>query len=76
MDLPTLISRMSLYSILVVFCDFCPFFLILIEHFVSKQWRPDQILHSASSDQVLQCLPMSHKMDDRLMWVNIDLLHE
>ena len=26
--------------------------------------------HLAASDLVLHCLPMSHKKDDRLIWVN------
>ena len=35
-----------------------------------KQWRvgdPDQMQHSAASDLVLHCLPMSHKKDDRML---------
>ena len=27
--------------------------------------------HSAASDLILYCLPMSHKMDARLIWVNL-----
>ena len=30
----------------------------------------DQTPHSAASDQVLHCLPMSYKKDARLIWVN------
>ena len=43
------------------------FIKILIEHSVSKQWRP----HSAASDLDLHCLLMSHKKDARLIWVKI-----
>ena len=32
--------------------------------------RAIQTLHSAASDQGLHCLPMSHKKDARLIWVN------
>ena len=38
---------------------------ILIEYYVSKQWRHC----SAASDLGLQWLPMSHKKDARLIWV-------
>ena len=31
---------------------------------------PDQTLRSAPSDLGLHCLPMSHKKDARLIWVN------
>ena len=37
------------------------FIQILIEHSVSKQWRPDQTPRSAASDLGLCCLRMSHK---------------
>ena len=33
--------------------------------------KPDQILLFAASDLGLYCLPMSHKKDARLTWVNI-----
>ena len=45
------------------------FFQILIEHSVSKQWRPCSYAASAASDLDLHCLPMSHKKDARLIWV-------
>ena len=32
--------------------------------------NPDQMLHSAASDQGLHCLPMSLLWDTRLKWVN------
>ena len=44
---------------------------ILKVHSVSKSVEPDQMSHLAESDLVLHCLPMSHKMDARLIWVNI-----
>ena len=43
----------------------------LREHSVSEQWRADQMPLSAASDLGLHCLPMYHKKDARLMWVNI-----
>ena len=42
------------------------FFSNLIKHSVSKG-DPDQ---SVASDLGLNCLPMSHKLDARLLWVN------
>ena len=32
---------------------------------------PDQTPHCAASDLGLDCLPMSHKKDARLIWVKI-----
>ena len=32
---------------------------------------PDQMPHSAASDQILRCLPMPHKKDARLIWVEV-----
>ena len=32
--------------------------------------EPDQTLRFASSGLVMHCLPMSHKSDARLIWVN------
>ena len=43
------------------------FIQILTEHFVSKLWRPR--LDAAASDLGLYCLRLSHKKDDRLIWV-------
>ena len=45
------------------------FIQMLIEHSVSKQWKPDQTPHSAVSDLGLYCLHMSHKKDFRCIWV-------
>ena len=42
-------------------------FFILITIFIG---RSVQTLRSAASDLVLHCLPMSHKKDARLIWVN------
>ena len=36
--------------------------------------KTDQMLHSAASDLGLHCLPVSHKMDARLIWVKEHLL--
>ena len=36
----------------------------------SKQCKPDQMPPFAASGLVLHCLPMSHKNDARLIWVN------
>ena len=35
--------------------------------------EPDQTPCYAASDLVLHCLPMSHKKDARLIWVNREL---
>ena len=32
--------------------------------------EPDQTPHPVASDLDLHCLPMSHKKDTRLLWVN------
>ena len=37
--------------------------------------EPDQTLHSASSDMVLHCLLMSHKIKARLIWVNLHAVY-
>ena len=50
---------------------FLIFIQILTERSASKQWRPDQTPHSAVSGLGLHFLPMSHKKDTRLKWVNI-----
>ena len=50
---------------------FFTFIQTLIEHSVSKQWRPDQMPRIAVSGLGLHCLSMSHKKDARLIWVNI-----
>ena len=42
--------------------------LTLIVHTVSKQYESDQT-HSAASDMVLHCLPISHKTYARFLWV-------
>ena len=41
--------------------------IILIEHSLSKQWRPDP--RSAASYLGQQCLPTPHKKNARLKWV-------
>ena len=55
---------------LILFKGCCVIFFIFIQikiqHFSSKQWRPDQIQRSVASDLGLHCLPMSHKKDARL----------
>ena len=47
------------------------FIQILIEHYVSKQWRPDKMVLSAASELGLHCSPMSHKKDARLILVKV-----
>ena len=71
MNIPTLISRTSPFPFLgVLGSDFSYFFLqILIEHSVSKQRRSDRTPDYAVSDLGLQCLPMSHVKDARVIWV-------
>ena len=43
------------------------FIKISIENSVTNSGDPDQMPHSAASDQGMHCLPMSHKKDDRLI---------
>ena len=35
-----------------------------------KGGEPDQMPYFVASDLVFHCLPMSHKKDTRLIWVN------
>ena len=54
---------------------FLIFIQILIENPILKQWRPDQMPHSAASDLGLHCLSMSHKKEAKLIRLEIiDLL--
>ena len=46
------------------------FIQISIELSVSKQSRPRSDAACAMSDLGLHCLPVSHKKDSRLTWVN------
>ena len=51
---------------------------ILIEHYVSKQWRPWSDVRSAASDLGLHCLHMSNKKEARLKsrnTIKLDLDH-
>ena len=48
------------------------FIQILIEHSVSKQWRPRSDADSAAPDLGLHCLPMSYKKGSRFIWVKAD----
>ena len=70
MNLPICIDRMSIFQILGVLGGIFHFIQKFIEHSVSKQWVPGQTLPSAAADLGLHCLPMSHKKDARLIWVN------
>ena len=36
----------------------------------AKSEHSDRVPHSAASDLGLHCLPMSHKKDARLKWIN------
>ena len=47
------------------------FIQIVIKSYVSKKLSPDQTPHSAASGLGLHCLPMSHKKDATLKWVNL-----
>ena len=49
------------------------FIRILIEHFVSELWRPDQTPRYALSGLGWHCLPMIHKQNDRLIWVKFSI---
>ena len=48
------------------------FIFIQILNETSVCGEPDQRPHLAAADLVLHCLPMSHKKDARLIWVNIN----
>ena len=61
MDLPTLISRTSPFPILGMLGSIYHFPIILIQHYVSKHWRPDQTRCPAASDLGLRCWNMRHK---------------
>ena len=50
------------------------FIRILIEHSVSNSGDRDQMPQNAASDLGLYCLPLSHKKDARLIWVNMGKL--
>ena len=41
-----------------------------VENLISKQRITDQMPHSTASDLDLHCLPLSHRKDARLIWVN------
>ena len=45
------------------------FIKILKEFLFANSGEPDQTPHFVASDLVLHCLPMSHKKDARLLWV-------
>ena len=47
------------------------FIQVLKETLFTNRGEPDQTLHFAATDLVLHCLPMSHKKDARLIWVNV-----
>ena len=60
----------SISILRVVVWYFFIFIQILIEHSVTISGDPDQMPFSAVSDLALHCLPMPHKKDTRLIWVN------
>ena len=43
---------------------------MLIDHSVTISGDPDQMPFSVVSDLALHCLPMPHKKEARLIWVN------
>ena len=49
---------------------FYRFIQILIEPSESYSGKHEKTPYFAASDLVLHCLPMSHKKDARLVWVN------
>ena len=48
---------------------FLIFILISIDYLCPNSGDPDQMPRYAASDLGLQCVPMSHKKDARLIWV-------
>ena len=52
----------------VVFCYFYLNFKIFCK---ANSGDPDQMPHSAASDLILHCMPVSNKKDKRLIWVKI-----
>ena len=64
--------------LLCVFFDFLSLFGLLFSKLNRNSEDPDQISHYAVSDLGMDCLPMSHKKDKKLTWVerDTDLLHQ
>ena len=69
MYFPILINWTSPFPILGLLGGIFHFIQNLKETSVFKQWYSDLTPHFAASDLVLHCLPMSHKMEARLIWV-------
>ena len=55
------------FPILGLLGEFFIFIQFSMEHFVSKEYGPDQMPHSALSDLYLHYLPMSNEKDARLI---------
>ena len=62
-------------SLLGLFGGIFIFIQILKETSVSNSREPNQTLRSAASDLILQCLWMSHKKDDRRIWVKTSVFN-
>ena len=67
---PTLTNRASPYLFKGCWVVFFIFIQILIDHYISKKWRP---WLAASYLGLHSALPMSHKKDARLIWFNMSL---
>ena len=70
MDYAILINWTSPFFICGVSGVLVILILFLIEIPVRNSVDPDQMPHSAASDLVLHCLPLSHFWDARRKWVN------
>ena len=68
---PILINWTSPFPILGLLGGVCSFLFVLKYTSVSNIGEPNQTPHSAASELGLHCLPMSHKKDARLIWVNL-----
>ena len=73
MDFPIFINWMSSLPILWLLSGifhFCSNFQKKQQLLFANSEEPDQTPCFAASDLVLHCLPLSHKKDARLIWVN------
>ena len=70
MYFPILINGTSLFPILGLLGRIFHFHSIKKKLLFANSEEPDQTPRFAAADLVLHCLPMSHKMDARLIWVN------
>ena len=74
MDSPIIINWLSPFSFFGVLEVIFNFYLIfLMKLLLTNSIAPDGTPRSAASHLGLYCLPMSHKMDARLIRVNLQL---